>query len=199
MAVTFLVISRHEGAQVDTLTQQAGAKNSAESGRQQAMAQAIAQMLANTNGLNGEFVQSRPTFQSSCFLTTATVNGGYNAITNVNYYDQNGALLTGGNYLQMLSNQVILPRPPVFISTNKLATRPLDFRYWLDLNRNAVYDTNGVVYEVDANGNLVTNIYVGDPEWVGILSHPEQRHGPNNSIYVRALRVHRAAHRQFAL
>src|SRR5580704_17412290 len=52
MAVTFLVVSRKEAAQVGTLTQQSNAKFASEAGLEEAKAQIIAQMLATGNGLN---------------------------------------------------------------------------------------------------------------------------------------------------
>ena len=30
-----------------------------------------------------------------------------------------------------------------------------------------------------------TNLEVGDPEWVGILQHPDQPYGPNNPFVAR--------------
>ena len=84
----------------------------------------------------------------------------------------------------MLNNLLIIPRAPVFIFSNKSQTIG-EFRYYLDLNRNGVYDTNGPVVEQDANGNIVVNSYVGDPEWIGILNHPDQRHSASNQFVGR--------------
>jgi hypothetical protein len=175
MAVTFLVVSRREGAQVNTLTQQSNAKFAADAAVEQAKARIMAQMLATTNGLNFGLLVS------TNFVTN--YYGGTTSLTDVSY---NGAFSGGGGqlaYLQMLNNQLILPRPPVFIATNPAVPNNLDFRYYLDLNRNGVYDTNGVVDELDANGTLFRDTYVGDPEWIGILNHPDQRHSSSN-LYV---------------
>src|SRR6185295_11866148 len=81
--------------------------------------------------------------------------------------------------------------------------------YYLDLNRNGRYDTNGwwpVVFEntnnpgtyvyYDTNGlsypypgpppiNAISNYFVGDPEWRGILTRPDEFHGPNNRFSSR--------------
>ena len=35
------------------------------------------------------------------------------------------------------------------------------------------------------NANVVTNFQVGDPEWVGVLQHPDQPYGPNNPFVAR--------------
>ena len=58
----------------------------------------------------------------------------------------------------------------------------MENRFYLDLNRNGFFDTNGAV--VDAGGTE-TNLEVGDPEWVGILQHPDQPYGPNNPFVAR--------------
>ncbi len=33
--------------------------------------------------------------------------------------------------------------------------------------------------------NVVTNYHVGDPEWIGVLQHPDQPYGPNNPFVAR--------------
>ncbi len=77
------------------------------------------------------------------------------------------------------------PRVPVFVKTN--AAGPLDFRFFLDLNRNGRFESNGWVAEMDAtgatNGNFV--FAKGDPEWIGVLTRPDVAHGPNNQFLSR--------------
>ena len=48
-------------------------------------------------------------------------------------------------------------------------------------------DPNGVVTNLDNNGNDLgtANVQVGDPEWVGMLEHPDAPHGPNNRFVSR--------------
>ena len=60
-------------------------------------------------------------------------------------------------------------------------------RFYLDLNRNGMDDPNGVVTNLDNNGNDLgtANVQVGDPEWVGMLEHPDAPHGPNNRFVSR--------------
>src|SRR6266404_5025601 len=172
MAVTFLEVSRRGHEQVTTLTQQATAKNAADAALQQADAQIISLALAQTNGFNFSLV-----------VSTNLISPGYdgqgvrNAITNVSYVEPNGAPLSANDLPRMLNNLLILPRPPVFISTNKAANAPSEFRFYLDLNRNGVFDTNGVVPVVDTNGQpvrdgsgkIIFTSVVGDLEWIGIL------------------------------
>src|SRR5581483_266407 len=92
----------------------------------------------------------------------------------------NGVALSQPDFLMMMTNLLILPRPPVFITTNRNQATP-DFRYWLDLNRNTYYDPNNTVMVLtNDSGVKVTNTFTGDPEWIGILDHPDQRHSSSN-------------------
>ncbi len=91
---------------------------------------------------------------------------------------------TNGNYPADLTNLFYSPRPPVFIQTN--STGPLDFRFYLDLNRNGVDDPNGWVTNVNNSGVTNGTIFeVGDPEWIGVLQRPDQPYGPNNPFVAR--------------
>jgi hypothetical protein len=178
LAVTFLVVSRHEGAQVSTVVQQSNAKFAADAALEQAKAQILAQMIGTGNGLNfGMMV-------STNLISPAYVEGpGAFALTNVSYN-----LPNANDLLPMLNNLLILPRPPVFVYTNKNQAGGGDFRYWLDLNRNGKYDTNGLVQEFNTNGDPILDAsskpifgnYIGDPEWVGVLNQPEYRHSSSN-------------------
>jgi hypothetical protein len=85
---------------------------------------------------------------------------------------------TTGNSLDDLTNLFINPRTPVWLSNT--VTHVMENRFYLDLNRNGYFDTNGAV--VDASG---TNFEVGDPEWIGVLLHPDQPYGPNNPLVAR--------------
>ena len=62
-----------------------------------------------------------------------------------------------------------------------------DFRFYLDLNRNGRFETNGYIAEFDSAGftNGAYGFYTGDPEWVGVLERPDQPHGPNNHFVAR--------------
>ncbi|HEX3797861.1 MAG TPA: hypothetical protein VH413_04100 [Verrucomicrobiae bacterium] len=182
MAVTFLVVSRKEAAQVNTLTQQSNSKFASEAAVEEAKAQIIAQMLATGNGLNFGLLVST-NYQMTNFFHGV----GLASITNVSYTG-----LAAGDVPQLMNNLQILPRVPVFIATNK-GSANLDFRFYLDLNRNGRYDTNGVVENFDSNGLPILDAsqhptfstQVGDPEWIGILAHPDQRHSSSNQFVAR--------------
>jgi hypothetical protein len=65
--------------------------------------------------------------------------------TNVNYlYRLGGAPLRTEDWLRNIANLQIAPRAPVFIRTNDDVRAPLDFRFFLDLNRNGRFETNGI-------------------------------------------------------
>ncbi len=181
LAVTFLVVSRRESEQVNTLSQQNNAKFAASIAADYAQAQIIAQIKASNNGYNFGLLVS------TNFINPYYTNFNPNSLTNVGYIDSTtGSLVSGGTMAQMLNNLLILPRPPVFITTNKNQPVP-DFRFYLDLNRNGKYDTNGNVTVIGDDGlplmngiNPIINFMTGDPEWVGILDHPDMRHSSSN-------------------
>ncbi|MDB6067816.1 MAG: hypothetical protein JWR26_4024 [Pedosphaera sp.] len=197
MAVTFLVLTRREAEQVNTLNAQNHALNAAAAGVQQAEARLNALMLGTANGFNFS-LQVSTNYQSLGFFKTGNLFA-QSSITNVNYYyaDANGNPttnpLSAGDLVQMYNNQIILPRPPVFIFTNKSQKIP-DFPYFLDLNRNGLYDTNGLVtvlndqgipIQVNGSNTNLTSIQVGDPEWIGVLDHPDQPHSSSNRYIAR--------------
>jgi hypothetical protein len=89
-----------------------------------------------------------------------------------------------------LTNMLISPRAPVWLSN--YVTRVRENRFYLDLNRNGMDDPNGWITNVNSgqivlngDGSPSTNFQVGDPEWIGVLDHPDQPHGPNNRFIAR--------------
>ena len=104
-------------------------------------------------------------------------------------------LLTGDYFAQNVANLFFLPRAPVMVSTNELMGR-----YYLDLNQNGRFDAYGMVPQIGPSGgylhpdgtedlnlaNVVTNMAPGgDPEWVGVLEHPDAPHSANNHFIAR--------------
>jgi len=192
LAVAFLFLARRERGAVANTVEQSVARLAAEAAVERARAELLAQMLGTTNRFAYDLRVSTNFINPPGFIP------GNTFLTNVNYDYANGAPVAGNDFLQNLANLYYSPRPPVFVRTNRTqANAPLDFRFWLDLNRNGVFDTNGPLPEfdrlgnfvliTDTNGNLVpvTNNFVGDPEWIGILDRTDRPHGPNNRFVSR--------------
>jgi hypothetical protein len=187
MAVAFLAISRRERGSVSTETDTTTAKLAADSALAQAEAQIVSGMLATTNP-----------YISSLLVSTNYING-YGFVpndsnpTNVNYSNYpeppNGAggALSIADMEQNIANLQYLPRPPVYATNYDFATNELQF--YLDLNRNGRYDTNGLVQDLNnlgtTNGLGGSSLQVGDPEWIGVLEHPDAPHSANNPFIAR--------------
>ena len=183
MALAFLAISRRESSSVTTAGDTATARLAADSALANAEAQAMANVLSTTNPYNFGLLVSTNYINPNGFAL------GFN---NVNY-DYTAAAgnprLSPTEFLENLTNLWYSPRPPVFVPSpqgNYASPLSYDFRFYLDLNRNGKFDTNGVVGNFDSGNNLLgTSLQVGDPEWIGVLAHPDQPYGPNNPFVSR--------------
>jgi hypothetical protein len=155
MALAFLAISRRESGSVVTAADTATARLAADSALANAEAQVISGILSSTNPYN------------------------FGLVVSTNFLPP---LVNPPNpSLADLLNLQFSPRAPVLISQTEPAGR-----FYLDLNRNGRFDTNGVVGNFDANNNLLGTVtQVGDPEWIGVLEHPDAAHGPNNKFISR--------------
>jgi hypothetical protein len=190
MALTFLAVSRRERGAVTTTTDTATARLAADDALASAEAQIVANVMATTNPYNFGLLVSTNYINTNGFVP------GNASYTNVNYNYRsvfgNGPVFANADpkdFLQLLANLYYLPRPPVFVPSppdDYANPTNYDFRFYLDLNRNARFDTNGLVGDFDNNGNYLGNISeVGDPEWIGVLQHPDQPYGPNNPFVAR--------------
>src|ERR1039458_471140 len=164
MAITFLALSRRERSAVSTVTDTASARLAADAALANAEAQVVANVLSTTNPYNFSLLVST-----------------------------NGWPLNFTNLPDNLTNLYVSPRAPVFVANPTNSSLPPDFRYYLDLNRNGRFDTNGWVAETnffgavikDGSGIAIINIQVGDPEWIGVLERPDAPYGPNNKFIAR--------------
>jgi hypothetical protein len=194
MALAFLAVSRRERASVTTSTDAANSRLAADAALASAEAQIVADISAG--GVNSAGSPAANPFNFGLLVSTNyTYPGGfsiapadYTNLYDVNYYypaSAGGGPVTGNDYLQLLANLYYSPRLPVYIPQNGTN----DFRFYLDLNRNGEFDDSGIVPNVTlTNGTLQTNgsIYeVGDPQWIGLLEHPDQPYGPNNKAIAR--------------
>jgi hypothetical protein len=184
MTVTFLVVSRSQHGSVSTETDQAISRLAADTARERAIAQLLAPIMAWTNEFNYGLLVS------TNYVNPAGFANGISGPLNVSYNYSNGAPLNLNDSITNIANLLYDPRPPVFIVTNAFGSN--DFRFYLDLNRNRLYDPSGLqpVIGVDGNplrlnGVVVTNFFIGDPEWIGALRHPEFAHSADNPFVYR--------------
>jgi hypothetical protein len=168
MAVAFLAVARRERNAVTTTTDTATARLAADSALAAAQSQIAATILATTASA----------YNFSLVVSTNYISGaGYDIavganLTNVNYNYPNGNPIFGNDLIQNIANLWFLPRAPVFVYNRNTGSN--DFRFYLDLNRNGVFEPNNPAYTT-----------AGDPEWIGVLERPDQPHGPNNHFVAR--------------
>ena len=197
MAVTFLAVSRRERSSVGVTEDQTGARLMAEAALARAEGEMISRMLSHTNLLAYEMVVSTNFIDRYGF--NAGQGGGFN-YENVNYdFRSTGVPLNERDRLVVMTNLLYDPRPPVYVRLNDDPKTPWDFRFYVDLNRNGQFETNGVLPEMNFrnmffNSNMVavsrpvgiiSNYFVGDPEWIGVLQHPDTPHSASNRFIGR--------------
>lgn len=187
MAVAFMALARRERSTVSGIHDTKVAQLAAEAALARAQSQIAASIEFNPgNAYNfGLFVSTN---YINPYGFVANAGNPIGNPTNVNYnYTSLGAPVNGVNLEQNISNLWYLPRAPVYIPLGQPATN-YDFRYYLDLNENGRYDTNYFGQDVDNLGNPLPGQpyqHVGDPEWIGVLEHPDAPHGPNNQFTSR--------------
>jgi len=202
-AVAFLAVSRRDRGSTVSAGAQIDVRFLADAAFNRAKAEVVASIDAASNRFAFGFLAStnynnpysNPNFS---YLLT----GNLDHLTNVNYLNTvnpaNPRVFdfsrTGDRALhrQMLANLFYSPRAPVFVQTNSSLLAPTEFRYYLDLNRNGRFETNGLVIGSDAFGR--TNGFgpeyvVGDPEWQGYLEHPDAPHSGTNRFLGRVAYV----------
>ncbi len=196
MAIAFLALSRRERGAVTTVTDTASARLAADSALANAEAQIMANALATTNPYNFGLLVSTNYINPNGFDPANNY-----PFENINYDHQlNSTLqLSQNQFLTLLTNLWYSPRPPVFIPNPTNSSLPPDFRYYLDLNRNGRYDTNGWVENFDNNNNDLSlhQFPGGRPgmDWRVAAAGPAVR--AEQSVR-GALRLHRRARRQHA-
>jgi hypothetical protein len=197
MAVAFLAVSRRERASVTGSLNQADAQTMADAALARAQTEIAAYLMAhNTNAthagrpndlLNYELMMSHNYINPDGFTP------GVNDPTNVNYDyhdDPTRTAMSSANqadWVQNIANLLYDPRPPVFLQTNTSLPNNLDFRYWLDYNRNGRFESNGPVAVTDdlLNTTGAVEQQFGEPEWVGSLRQSDAAHGPGNPFVGR--------------
>ncbi|MDE3066828.1 MAG: hypothetical protein KGJ60_04670 [Verrucomicrobiota bacterium] len=181
MVLALLAVSRRERGAVTTTTDQTTARYAADAALANAEAQIMANVLAHTNPYDFGLVVS------TNYINPYGFQPGVANPTNVNYdYRASGGVWSQNDFLQNLANLYYSPRVPVFIPNPTNPSARPDFRFYLDLNRNGAFDTNGVVEKVDNEGNPLGPLSeTGDPEWIGGLERPDAPYGPDNRFLYR--------------
>jgi len=170
MALALLALARRERNAVTSSTDTTTARLAADSALAAVQSQIIASFItSNSAAYNFGLVVSANYINTNGFNPTFLPSIANPA--NVNYYYGGGLPLSLADYQQNIANLQIQPRAPVFVVTNA-QTGAMDFRFYLDLNRNGLFDDT-------VNGN------VGDPQWIGVLAHPELPHSANNLFVAR--------------
>ena len=205
-AVAFLTVARRERAAVAAAGEQADVRIAADAALNRARARILAQiassglresptLFVSTNFIAPFYTQGLTAAGQGLPLGAAQSNQWYSALANVSYLYQGRPFDLNNTaeileYRRMLANLYYDPRVPVVARTGRLDTRADSFedRFYLDLNRNGRFETNGYIFQRDVAGRAIgTNRvwHVGDPEWIGVLADPDRPHSGNNRFLYR--------------
>jgi hypothetical protein len=185
LAVAFLAMSRRDRAQVTATMDVDSARNMSDAALNRAQAEIVAQMEARGDALSYDYMVSQN------YISPFGFNKNSKDTTNVNYdiYTSSGAInplfnmsLNQAAWAQNIANLYYDPRPPVFVVTNSAFPNKSDFRFWVDINRNGKFETNGYQPVIMENGFTNGNwqYFNGEPEWIGVLRDPLNRHSATN-------------------
>jgi hypothetical protein len=185
MAIIFLGVSRRERAAVSVTTEFTTARLMADSALARAKGQMVSHVTAHSNLFAYDLMVS------TNFINPAGFQSGVADPMNVAYHYPDGRPLNQADLRRNLANLWYDPRPPVFVTTNPAPNAPPEFRFYLDINRNRHFETNGWVrvfvngQPVQVDGEDVYQFMVGDPEWIGVLEYPDQPHSATNRFIGR--------------
>lgn len=198
-AVAFLAMSRRERLSISAYGEQIDARYLADTALNRAKADLVNRMFNSSNRFGYGLAVSTNYRNPNFSLAYYGQSGLYRHLTNVSYSKNLGPLAPFNFNLEILSDRLDYagllgnlfydPRPPVFYQVNANPRLPWEFRYYLDLNRNGRAETNGFLPITDQAG--LTNAawggqqFVGDPEWIGVLEHPDAPHSGTNRFIGR--------------
>jgi len=172
LAVSFLALSRRDRASIAVSQSDMVARLAAQAAEAHAQAEIMARIIASSNsfGAYPSFIGYSNSFDRA---------GGLLVSTNVDIAYLPGARLTPN---QLVRNTAALRRSarvPVYVKHPVAGgTTTNEDRFYLDFNRSGNYDPSGWN---PINGNF----YAGDPEWIGVLEHPEAPHSGTNRFAFR--------------
>lgn len=205
-AVAFLMVARRERSAVAAAGEQADVRIAADAALNRARARILAQiassgmresptLFVSTNFIAPFYTRGFTAAGQGLPLGAAQSNQWYSALANVSYLYQGRPFDLNNTaeileYRRMLANLYYDPRVPVVARIGRMDTRVDSFedRFYLDLNRNGRFETNGYILQRDITGRAIgTNRvwHVGDPEWIGVLADPDRPHSGNNRFLYR--------------
>jgi len=191
LAVAFLAMSRRNQSAVVTSLDNTTAQSMAQAATARAQAEIMAQILASGDALNYDYMVSRNAINPVGFNNSERSTYDPNNV-NYDYLSNSPALFNNTTdpigWVQNIANLYYDPRPPVFVVTNQLLPNNYDFRFWVDLNRNGRFETNGYQPTI-TNENLFafgpSAVLNGEPEFIGVLKNPLQHHSSVNQFLGR--------------
>lgn len=202
VVVAFLGVSQRNRSLTSTATDQINAQFMADAGQERAVAEVAArvltqpdlapvQLLVSTNytrwaGFDPALPFNQRFFNVS-YTRTPFDNLNQPGVGAGPIYDPTrGVPLAYDELMQVLTSLYFNPRPPVFVRTNPSPIFPADFRFYLDLNRNGRFDPTGNQFVLDELAQPVGRASLdGDPEWIGVLEHPDVPHSATNRFVGR--------------
>lgn len=201
-AVAFLAVTRQDRASVGAAAEQLDAQLAAETAFQRAQAEVAGRLVGSTNrsdydlAVSTNWVNPRLNLAQLDALEDDTLDRRDPRIfTNATtYFNADGTPVFNLNnaaqvqrYRASLMNLYYDARPPVFVQTSRSPLVAPEFRFYLDLNRNGRFDTNGLRVQYDQQGRVLSSLaeHVGDPEWIGIREHADQPHSGTNRFLAR--------------
>jgi hypothetical protein len=190
LAIAFLAMSRQNKSAVSASLDIATARAASDAALARGFVETIASMQVHGDALYYDYLVSR-NFQSASYTNAEK----YYDANNVNYqflYNTRtpfSSAASPSGWAQMIANLFYDPRPPVFVVTNPAYPNNYDFRFYVDINRNGEFETNGdqptilndtPPYEFGPN-----EVLNGEPEWIGQLRNPLFHHSATNTFISR--------------
>lgn len=185
LTVAFLAMSRRDRASVAVSVSQKESRAMSDVGLARAQSEVISRMMGTLDQTGRPDILSYDLMVSRNYINRNGFFSGSASLANVNYAYANGNPLNQADLNQNIANLYFDPRPPVFVKTNSNPLEPLDFRYYVDINRNGLHEPSGFLPASEGGKVLPTNWFSGEPEWIGVLRYPELRHSSSNHFVGR--------------
>jgi hypothetical protein len=178
LTIAFLAVSNRQRQAVSLTAAQTDAKLASDAAFERVEGEIAARLLASTNPIAFNL------FISTNYQSIDGFRSGLVSPTNVHdFHVRGGGPLSGDDLLRNYRNMLFSPRVPVFIQTNaNLPQAPLDYRFYLDFNRNGLFEPTDLLTDPST---AQTNFVIGDPQWIGLLEYPQFEHSGTNRFLAR--------------